>query len=497
MRRRPCLHGQEGMLVAAQSIAMVRSGTDSMATPTLVLVVDNRPPEQVTLARLVSEAKCNVLFADDIEQPAADLRSDVEIVVCRLQIGKTSSLDFMRRWHLHRRDTAFIILVGRNDASKVGEAVKSGATCCLLEPIDADEFRIWLQRCLAMASRRQQIHYLQSRLDERYGFENIIGQTDVMQRLVDQARAAADSSSDVVIIGEPGTGKSLFAKAIHHNSPRRAWPFVSFDVIGLSVWQTEQNLFGMPGGVGAAPTATHPGRLDSADGGTLFLDDVADLAAVTQARLLRALERRGSDYVGISPTTSLNVRIIAATVRKLDALAAEGRFSPALYRRLSGFQLRLPPLRERREDIPLLADYLLRQACQRYSRPIPTCEPELVRFLERLDWPENVRQLRNCLERMTTVSQEDVLTLDDLPADIDNPAPAPAGMYLPPGMTLAEIERTAIEQALTHCGGNRTRAAELLGISVRTLQRKLKCWSLEGLDVDGAAAMPTRGERSI
>jgi DNA-binding NtrC family response regulator len=289
----------------------------------------------------------------------------------------------------------------------------------------------------------------------------------------------------MLIIGEPGTGKRLLAETIHHNSSRRAGPFVAFDVPALPVRLVERELFGHPA-IPLPQSNPRTGRLEAASGGALFLEDVAELAAVTQSRLLRFLDQRPQPITNGSSRQVPNVRIIAGTARKLEVLAAEGRFSGGLLRRLSEIQLRITPLRERREDIRLLIDHLLRRTCETLARPVPRLEPELLRFLERFDWPTNVRQLSDCLETMVALSQSDTLTLDDLPANLDDPTCGATGMYFPAGMSLPELERAAVEQVLAHCGGNRTRAAHRLGISVRTLQRKLKSWSLEGSEQPSA-----------
>jgi DNA-binding NtrC family response regulator len=301
-----------------------------------------------------------------------------------------------------------------------------------------------------------------------------------MRQVIDHARAAAERDATVLLSGEPGTGKGLVAEMIHRHSSRRDAPFVSFDVRPLPARLVERELFGFAVGPLSA-SEPHSGRFDMAADGTLFIDDVADLAPVTQSRLLRALDHRLIDAGG-APRSIPDARVIVGTARKLEVLAAEGRFSMNLLRRISGIQIRLPPLRERREDIPLLVDHLLWRTCEAVGRPVPKLEPELLRFFERFDWPTNVRQLSDCLETMVALSDGDVLLLNDLPASVDESTTGLTGMYFPAGMSLAELERAAVEQALAHCGGNRTRAAERLGISVRTLQRKLKSWSLQEVE---------------
>jgi len=453
-----------------------------MATP-LIMIVDDRPADQLAVASIVREEDCQVLFAEEFKQALAAFRSDVDVVICRAEIAGTGGVEFMGQWLARRSDASFFFLVDRDNSRAGRQAMKAGASGYLHEPIDFDELRAWIRQSRTQHAKTQRLRELQLRLDKRLGFETLIGQSNAMRLVVEQARAAAESTSGALISGEPGTGKSLVAELIHQNSRRRSGPFVTFQVRGFSVRQVEQELFGFFNGGMAPLGGARIGRLDEAVGGSLFINDIADLAAVTQARLLRAFERR---LPGGPPAGAIDVRSIVATKRKLDALAAEGRFSSALYRRLSGINLRLPPLRERREDIPLLFNHFLQQACDVERRPVPSLEAELIRFIERFDWPGNVRQLRDCVESMLAMNKSDSLSFNDLPARIDDPAEPGAGMYFPAGMSLAELERSAVEQALTHCDGNRTRAADRLGISVRTLQRKLKSWSLEGLETEPA-----------
>lgn len=457
-----------------------------MATP-LVLIIDDRPADQLAIASLVHEEGCQVLFAEGFAPSVVGFRHDVDIIICRTQIGAATGIEFMRQWHKRRPDASFFFLIEREDFNTARKVIKAGAAGYSVEPIDLDELRTWIRRLRQTHAHAQLVRDLQLRLDRQLGFESLIGQSKAMRLVINQSRAAAESMSAALIIGEPGTGKALLAEILHHNSRRGTGPFVAFHVSGLSVRHIEQELFGFAGSGPAGYLDSRVGRLDEAVGGSLFVNDVANLAAVTQARLLRALERRLPISSGGAAVGAIDVRVIAATSRKLDALAAEGRFSAGLYRRLSVNILRLPPLRERREDIPLFINDVLRRACEKEGRQMPTLESELLRFLQRFDWPGNVRQLRDCLESMLAMNKGDLLTIDDLPARIDDPAQSDAAMYFPAGMSLAELERSAVEQALAYSDGNRTRAAERLGISVRTLQRKLKSWSLEGIESESMA----------
>jgi DNA-binding NtrC family response regulator len=457
-----------------------------MATP-LALIVDDRPAEQLAVAGVVRHEGCQLLFADDFATALAAFRADVGIVICRGALQATSGLEFFRAWQRRSSEALFLFEFHREELPLARQAMKEGAAGYLIEPVDVEELRVWVRKCLEWHEKTARERGLRARLDEKLGFNSLIGTSKSLQIATAQARAAAESAGGVLVAGEPGTGKARLAEMIHQNSRRAAGPFVPFHVWGISARTTEQELFGATNGGLRTQTESRPGALDRAAGGTLCVCDVADLAAVTQGRLLRTLERRlpgGAPATGIP---ELDVRIIAATSRRLDALVSEGRFSAGLYRRFSENQIRLPPLRARREDIPLLVDHFLRAASARSGRTAPTIEPELSRFLQRFDWPGNVRQLRECMESMLALNQSDVLTLDDLPTRIDDPSHDGAAMYFPSGMTLGELERSAVEQALAHCEGNRTRAADRLGISVRTLQRKLKSWSMEGIDEAGLA----------
>jgi DNA-binding NtrC family response regulator len=451
-------------------------------TNPLALIVDDRPADQLAVAGVARDEGWQVLFAEDFSSALNAFRQEVSLVICRGTIDGTSGIDFLRRWRIRQSDAQFLLLFDADQQPTARESIKAGAMGCLLGSLDLDELRTWVRRCRECHLAAERERELRVRLDERFGFEAIVGESKAMQIAVTQARAAAAAEGGVLLVGEPGTGKTLVAQVLHQNSSRAAGPFVSYAVSDNSARFVEQELFGTTNGSLRANLNPRSGLIQHAAGGTLLIHDVADLAAVTQARLLRLLDRRTANGAIAGSTTDSDVRIVAATSRRLDSLAADGRFSPALHRRLGENLVRLPPLRERREDIPHLVNYFLEQTSQHLRRPVPILEAELFRFLERFDWPGNVRQLKDCLESMSATVRKASLGLEDLPARIDDPTHDGAAMYFPSGMSLGELERSAVEQALAQAHGNRTRAADRLGISVRTLQRKLKSWSLEGID---------------
>lgn len=303
----------------------------------------------------------------------------------------------------------------------------------------------------------------------------IIGNSGAMQKVLDQVLRAAEVDSTVVIAGESGTGKELIAEALHKGSPRHQGPFVTVNMAAIPESLVESELFGHVRGAFTGSTVDRIGRFEAADGGTLFIDEIGDFETSLQAKLLRVLESRRLSPVGANSEREIDVRVVAATNRCLEEMAVSGEFRQDLYYRLNVVTIFLPPLRARRSDIKLLVDHFLDELCERRGLEIPKLDHELSRFIETYHWPGNIRQLRNCLESMVVMARHPVLTKDDLPARmfvLEDRGIRP--WELPHNITLAELERKAIAQALERFEGNRVQAAKCLGISVRTLQRKLK-----------------------
>jgi transcriptional regulator with PAS, ATPase and Fis domain len=298
-----------------------------------------------------------------------------------------------------------------------------------------------------------------------------------MLPVFDQASRAAEVNATVLITGESGTGKELIAEAIHANSPRRDGPFVIVNMAAVPENLIESELFGHIAGAFTGSTGTRVGRFEAADRGTLFIDEIGDLAQECQAKLLRVLENHCVTPVGSNENKSPDVRVIAATNRNLEKMVRDGQFREELYYRLNVVAINLPPLRERCEDIEHLVDHFLDELSAAYGRPRPVPDRGLMDFLRSYDWPGNIRQLRNCVESMFVLADSETLTEDDLPAMICREDRWNSfGIDLPQGLTLEDVERAMVYQTLDRSQGNRTRAAESLGISVRTLQRRLKSW---------------------
>lgn len=311
-------------------------------------------------------------------------------------------------------------------------------------------------------------------------FEHIVGRSDVILTVFDQIQRVAETDATALITGESGTGKELVAEAIHYASTRREGPYIAVNMAAVPDTLVESELFGHVKGAFTGAAADRAGRFEAANGGTIFVDEIGDLELTSQAKLLRVLEDHQITPIGTNVSRRVDVRVIAATSRHLERMVAEGKFREDLYYRLNVVAIALPPLRKRREDILLLVEHFLDEACRVNNRP--SCHPnaELLRFLESYDWPGNVRQLRNCIESMVVLARSTTLTVDDLPAMVRNGKPNSEPHFeIPKGFTLEDVERIAIRQTLGRFAGNRTQAAQSLGISVRTLQRKLKRWQAD------------------
>jgi transcriptional regulator with PAS, ATPase and Fis domain len=321
----------------------------------------------------------------------------------------------------------------------------------------------------------KEIDDLRRRLDKKFGLDQIIGESKQMKDVFAKIQRAAPVDSTCLILGESGTGKELVAQALHHNSPRKKGPFVAVNCAAVPATLVESELFGHVRGAFTGATDRRFGRFEQADGGTLFIDEIGDFELGLQAKLLRVLETFTLTPVGGHEDRKVDVRVIAATSRDIRKMLEEGTFREDLYYRLNVVTIGLPPLRQRTDDIPILVEHFLREISQQKHTASRRISPEVMRRFEAYRWPGNIRELRNTLERMMVLADGEVLTDKDLPEEIlaaSNDFASPK--EVPTNLTMDELERLAISKALEQCGGNRTHAAEKLGISVRTLQRKLR-----------------------
>lgn len=449
-----------------------------MKTQATILIVEDKENEREALERLLRLESFEVICAASPKQAIEFIAEPVDLVISDLRMGKTGGIDLLRYWKGRNPQTPFIMITAFGEVNSAVDAMKLGAEDYLSKPVNPDELLLVINRCLENRRKDETIADLQQRLDERLGFESIVGQSKAMLETFENARRAAATTSTVLVTGESGTGKELIAAAIHQNSPRRAGSFITVNMAAVPEHLVESELFGHTKGSFTGATESRIGRFEAANGGTIFIDEIGDFKLESQAKLLRALENRRITPVGSNADRDIDVRVVAATSRCLERLVRAGEFREDLYYRLNVINLRLPALRERREDIPLLVDHFLRELAKKLQRPVLQVDSELKDYLITHDWPGNVRQLRNCLESMVVLARSETLTIDDIPATLENELSTLDHVSIPPGTKLYELQREAVERALEQHVGNRTHAARSLGISVRTLQRKLKAWGL-------------------
>ena len=442
-----------------------------------ILVVEDERGEREALARVLRLEDYDVITAESAEQALPIAEEAVDLVLSDLRMGKNSGIDLLRIWKQKQPTTPFMLITAHGDIESAVEAMKLGAEDYLTKPVNPEELLLLIQRYLDTRKKEETIRHLSQRLDEKLGLENIVGRSKPMLEIFARVRRAAQAESTILISGESGTGKELIAEAIHQSSRRKTGPFVAVNMAAVPASLAESELFGHVKGAFTGATASRVGRFEAADGGTIFIDEIGDFALESQAKLLRVLETHTITPVGGNEEIECDVRVVAATSRNLDELVAQGEFREDLYYRLTVVTVPLPPLRERPDDIPLLVRHFLDELCRANGREPMTPDPRLMRFLETFDWPGNVRQLANCLESMVVMATKPTLTTDDLPANVAEAGADRQGkVQIPVGTRIDDLERQAVEQALTRFEGNRTRAADSLGISVRTLQRKLKSW---------------------
>ena len=400
------------------------------------------------------------------------------LVLTDVRMPEMSGVQLLKAARQRSGDTQFILMTAYGTVENAVEAMKEGAYDYLTKPLDMQRLRALVLKALEFQSVIAENSELRSRLRKRTEPSLLVGESEQIRRVLRVAEEVADSDVTVLIEGESGTGKELVARTIHLHSARAKKPFISVNCAAFAESLLEAELFGHVKGAFTGALATRPGRFQLADGGTLFLDEIGDLPPKGQGDLLRVLEDGAFRMVGGTELVRVNVRLVAATNKKLQEAVAAGKFREDLFYRLQVVPLVIPPLRERAEDIPLLIENFLDHFAAKHKRRRMKLAPEAMQLCQRFPWPGNVRQLRNVVERVVVTSSSSIVSVSELPDFLrghDRQTPAFA---IRPGMALAEAEKLLIRQTLTHVTANREEAARLLGISRRTLQYKLKHYGL-------------------
>ncbi len=449
-----------------------------------VLIVDNDQDHAETVAESLDRVgfHCSVATSGGEGARLVEER-EFDAILTDLKMNDVDGLQVLERAKNAQPDTEVILLTGFGSIPSAVEAMQKGAFNYLTKPLDTNQLRAATQRAVDSSRLRRTNLELNRRLDEKFGFEGVIGDSRQMRDIIERLKRIAPTNATLLIQGETGTGKELVAQAVHQNSPRKNKPFVALNCAALSENILESELFGHVKGAFTDASADRMGKFEYAHGGTLFLDEVGDMPLATQIKLLRVLENGEITRVGSNTPVKVNVRILSATNRTLEDAIEAGAFRSDLYHRLKVVTIRLPSLRERSQDIPMLIDYFLKQFAARHGKRIRGMSAAARHRLLTFEWPGNVRQLRNVVESMVVVDYDGLLDADDLPEELAGP-PSPAaeptdcslvGLV---GRTLEEVERMFINETLRVSGGNRELAASKLGIGERTLYRKIKEFGL-------------------
>jgi two-component system response regulator HydG len=458
--------------------------TASTGPPIRALIIDNDEAHAETMADSLSRVGYACTVATSGTRGAELLGKDTfEIVVSDLKMPDVGGLEILARAKEVLPDAEVILVTGHGTIQSAVEAMQQGAFNYLLKPLDLKQLRAVVDNASRNQHLRRANAELNRRLDEKFGFEGVIGNSPHMHEMIDRLRRIAPTDATILIHGDTGTGKELVAQAIHQNSPRKKRPFVGLNCAALSENILESELFGHIQGAFTDASADRIGKFEYAHGGTLFLDEVGDMPLPTQIKLLRVLENHEITRVGSNEPISVNVRILSATNRDLEQAIAAGTFREDLYHRLKVVSIRLPQLAQRNQDIPLLIDHFVKMHSGRHQKDIKSMSTAARRRLMAFDWPGNVRQLKNTVESMVVVDYDGVLDLDDLPPDMfgdDTSAADAGGQGLSDlvGKSISEIEGLFIAETLKFTSGNREEAASVLGIGERTLYRKIKEYNL-------------------
>jgi two-component system response regulator AtoC len=439
-----------------------------------ILIVDDEKNTRDGL-RNALDSDFDVYVAADADGAVKTMETmPIDVLLTDLRLGVEDGMELIGRALALARPPVCIMMTAYGSVDTAVEAMKKGAYDFVTKPVNIDRLEILIRRALKDRAIRQENKVLRERADKQMTIGGMIGRSPAMVEVFDTIRQVAPSRATVLIQGESGTGKELAAHAIHHLSPRAKEKFLAVHCAALAPELLASELFGHEKGAFTGAFERRIGRFEQAKGGTLFLDEIGEIDAGTQVKILRVLGERSFERVGGNQTLQTDVRLIAATNKDLAGLVRDGKFREDLYFRLHVVPLTMPPLRDRKEDIPLLVDAFLKESSTENSKDLRELAPEAMTAVLDYGWPGNVRELRTAIEHGVVMSTSAKITARDLPAPVRDRTNAPASASSPGGLNLQESETVLILRALEDCRGNRTDAARVLGISRRTLHRRLK-----------------------
>ena len=444
-----------------------------------VLIIDDEKNIREGLGAALELEDYTVALASDGKEGLERIqKGDIDLVITDLRMPKISGEQVLAKITAENPGIPVIVLTGHGSIDSAVDAMRNGAYDFLTKPLNIDQLILIVKRALQGRELALKHKELQEELNSRKSFESIIGKSAEMQRIFETVRKAAGSKASVLITGESGVGKELIANALHNLSPRRENSMIKVHCAALSESLLESELFGHEKGAFTGAVARKRGRFELAHGGTIFLDEIGEIDQNVQIKILRVLQDKRFERVGGEETVEVDVRLITATNRDLEKEVAEGRFREDLYYRLNVVHIHVPPLRERRDDIPLLITAFLQEFAKENGKNIEGIDARARAALYKFDWPGNIRQLRNCLESAVVMCSGSIIKLEDLPPTIAGSGEADS-IAVPAGITMTEAEKIIILQNLAINKGNKSKTADILGIGRKTLHRKLDEYAAE------------------
>ena len=444
-----------------------------------VLVVDDEEKIRTLLSRIIGLEGYEVLQAQDAKTAFKKLeQNDIDVIICDVKLPDANGVDLCGQIKQRYPLCELIMLTAHGNIADGVQAIKNGAFDYITKGDDNERILPLLSRAAEKVALQKRVSELEARLDKRYSFENIIGTSQSVKNAISLAKKVSVTDAAVLLLGETGTGKEVFAQAIHYNSKRSANNFLAINCSAFGRELLESEIFGHKAGAFTGAVKDKKGLIEEADKGTLFLDEIGEMPVDLQSKLLRVLETNEFIKVGDTKALKVNVRIISATNRDLAQEIKEGHFREDLYYRLNTFTIQLPALKERKEDIPLLAKFYADTFAAKTNKPLKNMSPGFVEALQKHYWKGNIRELKNVMERSVILEEDAELTVDSLPLELQNAAAMPVDNNQLSAFSLASVEKLHIQRVLIHTGGNKTEAAKLLNIGLTTLYRKIEEYKL-------------------
>ena len=446
-----------------------------------ILVVDDDTAHRTMLKVNLLGAGYEIIEADDGDQVLPTLaEQEVDLILMDLKMQRMDGMEALQLLRKKGRVEPVVVITAFSSVESAVEAMKYGAMDYVTKPVDIEALKLTVARALEYDALQEENKELKKRIGEQFDFGNIIGRSPRMQKVFETLSLVAPSDATVLINGESGTGKELIASALHHNSSRKENAFIKVNCAALNENLLESELFGHEKGAFTGADSMRPGRFELASKGTLFLDEIGDMSLQTQAKILRVLQEGELERVGGNKTISVDVRLVAATHKNLTDMVADGSFRQDLFFRLSVVPIELPALRDRTEDIPALADFFLHRYAEKNKKDIRGFHPQTLILMARYNWPGNIRELENTIERAVILCLGEQISPRELPPQIlpDDFVPNEPVVAPQTGLTLKNMEKEAIRATLEQNNGNKSRTAKLLGIARQTLLNKIKEYEL-------------------